>query len=333
MGVKIGINGFGRIGRIIMRAAQRMGADLDFVAVNDLTDAPTLAHLLKYDSVHGLFPGEVQVKDSAILVNGKEIKVMAVKDPAQLPWKDLGVEVVMECTGLFREKAKAAKHLEAGAKKVIISAPAKEPDITIVMGVNHQEYDQNKHHIISNASCTTNCLAPVAKVLLENFGIQRGLMTTIHAYTNDQMILDFPHKDLRRARAAALSMIPTTTGAAAAVSLVLPQLKGKLDGMAIRVPTPNVSLVDLVVEVEKETSVEGVNAALKKASVGELKGILGYAEEPLVSVDFNGNELSSIVDALSTTVLEERMIKVLSWYDNEMGYSARMVDLARFISS
>jgi len=333
MGVKIGINGFGRIGRIIMRAAQRMGADLDFVAVNDLTDAPTLAHLLKYDSVHGLFPGEVQVQDSAILVNGKEIKVMAVKDPAQLPWKDLGVEVVMECTGLFREKAKAAKHLEAGAKKVIISAPAKEPDITIVMGVNHQEYDQNKHHIISNASCTTNCLAPVAKVLLENFGIQRGLMTTIHAYTNDQMILDFPHKDLRRARAAALSMIPTTTGAAAAVSLVLPQLKGKLDGMAIRVPTPNVSVVDLVVEVEKETSVEGVNAALKKASAGELKGILGYAEEPLVSVDFNGNELSSIVDALSTTVLEERMIKVLSWYDNEMGYSARMVDLARFISS
>lgn len=333
MGVKIGINGFGRIGRIIMRAAQRMGADLDFVAVNDLTDAPTLAHLLKYDSVHGLFPGEVQGKESAILVNGKEIKVMAVKDPAQLPWKDLGVEVVMECTGLFRERAKAAKHLEAGANKVIISAPAKEPDITIVMGVNHQEYDQNKHHIISNASCTTNCLAPVAKVLLENFGIQRGLMTTIHAYTNDQMILDSPHKDLRRARAAALSMIPTTTGAAAAVSLVLPQLKGKLDGMAIRVPTPNVSLVDLVVEVEKETSVNGVNAALKKASAGELKGILGYAEEPLVSVDFNGNELSSTVDALSTTVLEERMVKVLSWYDNEMGYSARMVDLARFISS
>jgi glyceraldehyde 3-phosphate dehydrogenase len=333
MGVKIGINGFGRIGRIIMRAAQRMGADLDFVAVNDLTDAQTLAHLLKYDSVHGPFPGEVQVKDNAIFVDGKEIKVLAVKDPAQLPWKDLGVEVVMECTGLFREKANAAKHLEAGAKKVIISAPAKDPDITIVMGVNHQEYDPNKHHIISNASCTTNCLAPVAKVLLDTFGIQRGLMTTIHAYTNDQVILDFPHKDLRRARAAALSMIPTTTGAAAAVALVLPQLKGKLDGMAIRVPTPNVSVVDLVVEVEKETSVDGVNAALKKASAGELKGILGYTKEPLVSVDFNGTELSSVVDAPSTAVIEGRMVKVLSWYDNEMGYSARMVDLATFISS
>jgi glyceraldehyde 3-phosphate dehydrogenase len=333
MGVKIGINGFGRIGRIIMRAAQRMGADLDFVAVNDLTDAQTLAHLLKYDSVHGSFPAEVQVKDSAILVNGKEIQVMAVKDPAQLPWKDLGVEIVMECTGLFRDKAQAAKHLEAGAKKVIISAPAKGPDITIVMGVNHQEYDSNKHHIISNASCTTNCLAPVAKVLLDTFGIQRGLMTTIHAYTNDQVILDFPHKDLRRARAAALSMIPTTTGAAAAVSLVLPQLKGKLDGMAIRVPTPNVSVVDLVAEVEKDTSVEAVNTALKKASTGELKGILGYTEEPLVSVDFNGTELSSVVDAPSTTVIEGRMVKVLSWYDNEMGYSARMVDVARFISA
>jgi glyceraldehyde 3-phosphate dehydrogenase len=333
MGVKIGINGFGRIGRVIMRAAQRMGADLDFVAVNDLTDAQTLAHLLKYDSVHGAFPGEVQVKGNALFVDGKEIKVLAVKDPAQLPWKDLGVEVVMECTGLFREKDKAAKHLEAGAKKVIISAPAKGPDITIVMGVNHQAYDPNKHHIISNASCTTNCLAPVAKVLLDTFGIQRGLMTTIHAYTNDQVILDFPHKDLRRARAAALSMIPTTTGAAAAVSLVLPQLKGKLDGMAIRVPTPNVSVVDLVAEVEKETSVDGVNAALKKASEGELKGILGYTEEPLVSVDFNGTALSSIVDAPSTTVIEGRMVKVLSWYDNEMGYSSRMVDVAKFISS
>jgi glyceraldehyde 3-phosphate dehydrogenase len=333
MGVKIGINGFGRIGRIIMRAAQRMGADLDFVAVNDLTDAQTLAHLLKYDSVHGSFPGEVQVKDDVILVNGKKTQVMAVKDPAQLPWKDLGVEIVMECTGLFREKDQASKHLEAGAKKVIISAPAKGPDITIVMGVNHQEYDPSKHHIISNASCTTNCLAPVAKVLLDNFGIQRGLMTTIHAYTNDQVILDFPHKDLRRGRAAALSMIPTTTGAAAAVSLVLPQLKGKLDGMAIRVPTPNVSVVDLVAEVEKETSVDGVNAALKKASEGELKGILGYTEEPLVSVDFNGTGLSSVVDAPSTTVIEGRMVKVLSWYDNEMGYSSRMVDVAKFISS
>ncbi|OGP53426.1 MAG: type I glyceraldehyde-3-phosphate dehydrogenase [Deltaproteobacteria bacterium RBG_13_52_11] len=333
MGVKVGINGFGRIGRVVLRAAERMGADLDFVAINDLTDAQTLAHLLKYDSVHGLFPGEVQAAGDRILVNGKGIKVMAVKDPAQLPWKDLGVEVVMECTGLFRERDKAAKHLGAGAKKVIISAPAKGPDITIVMGVNHQEYDPKKHHIISNASCTTNCLAPVAKVILENFGIQRGLMTTIHAYTNDQRILDLPHEDLRRARAAALSMIPTTTGAATAVALVLPQLKGKLDGMAIRVPTPNVSLVDLVAEVEKETSVDGVNAAFKKASTGGLKGILGYSEEPLVSVDYNGTTLSSIVDALSTTVIEGRMVKVLAWYDNEMGYSARMVDVAKFISA
>ena len=333
MGVRIGINGFGRIGRIVVRAAQRMGAALDFVAVNDLTDAGTLAHLLKYDSVHGPFPGEVHARDDRILVNGREIQVMAVKDPAQLPWKALGVEVVMECTGLFRDRDKAAKHLEAGAKKVIISAPAKGPDITLVMGVNDRQYDPQKHHIISNASCTTNCLAPVAKVILENFGIKRGLITTIHAYTNDQVILDFPHKDLRRARAAALSMIPTTTGAATAVALVLPQLKGKLDGMAIRVPTPNVSLVDLVVEVEKETSVDGVNAAFKKAAMGELKGILGYSEEPLVSVDYNGNELSSIVDALSTTVIEGRMVKVLAWYDNEMGYSARMADVAKFISA
>jgi glyceraldehyde 3-phosphate dehydrogenase len=333
MGVKIGINGFGRIGRVIMRAAQQKGADLDFVAVNDLTDAQTCAHLLKHDSVHGWFPGTVQVEGDGIVVNGKKIKMLTVKDPAQLPWKELGVEIVMECTGLFRERDKAAKHFEAGAKKVIISAPAKGPDITIVMGVNHQEYDPNTHHIISNASCTTNCLAPVAKVILDNFGIQRGLMNTIHAYTNDQMILDLPHKDLRRARAAALSMIPTTTGAAAAVSLVLPQLKGKLDGMALRVPTPNVSVVDLVAEVEKDTSVDAINAAFKKASEGELKGILGYTEEPLVSVDFNGNELSSIVDALSTTVMEGRMVKVLSWYDNEMGYSSRMVDLAQFISS
>ena len=333
MGVKIGINGFGRIGRVIVRAAQRMGADMDFVAVNDLTDAQTLAHLLKYDSVHGIFPGEVQAKGDSLLVNGKGIKVTAIKDPAQLPWKALGVEIVMECTGLFREKDKAAKHLEAGAKKVIISAPAKGPDITIVMGVNHKAYDPKKHHIISNASCTTNCLAPMAKVLLDSFGIKRGLMTTIHAYTNDQSLLDFPHKDLRRARAAALSMIPTTTGAAAAVALVLPQLKGKLDGLAIRVPTPNVSIVDLVVEVEKETAVDSVNAALKKASQGELKGILGYTEEPLVSIDFNGNTLSSIVDASTTAVIEGRMVKVLSWYDNEMGYSARMVDLAKFISA
>ncbi len=333
MGMKIGINGFGRIGRVILRAAQRMGVDLDFVAVNDLTDARTLAHLLTYDSVHGPFPGEVQAKDDAILVNGKEIKVLAFKDPAQLPWRDLGVEVVMECTGLFRDKGTAAKHLESGAKKVVISAPAKGPDITIVMGVNHQEYDPNRHHIISNASCTTNCLAPVAKVLLENFGIKKGLMTTIHAYTNDQRILDLPHKDLRRARAAALSMIPTTTGAATAVALVLPQLAGKLDGMAIRIPTPNVSLVDLVVEVEQKADTGAVNAAFKKASEGELKGILGYTEEPLVSVDFNGTLLSSVVDAPTTTIIEGDMVKVLAWYDNEMGYSARMVDLAGFIAS
>jgi glyceraldehyde 3-phosphate dehydrogenase len=333
MGTKVGINGFGRIGRVIFRAAQRLGVDMDFIAVNDLTDARTLAHLLKYDSVHGSFPGEVNAKGDTILVNGKEIKVLALRDPAQLPWKDLGVEIVMECTGLFRDKEKAAMHLEAGAKKVIISAPAKGPDATIVMGVNHKQYDPNRHHIISNASCTTNCLAPVAKVILENFGIKRGLMTTIHAYTNDQSILDLPHKDLRRARAAALSMIPTTTGAAVAVSLVLPQLKGKLDGMAIRVPTPNVSVVDLVVEVEKETSVEEVNAALKKASEGNLKDILGYTEEPMVSIDFNGSLLSSIVDGLSTTVIEGKMVKVLAWYDNEMGYSARMVDLAKLIAS
>jgi glyceraldehyde 3-phosphate dehydrogenase len=333
MGVKIGINGFGRIGRVIVRAAQRMGVDMDFVAINDLTDAKTLAHLLKYDSVHGIFPGEVHAKGESLLVDGKEIKVLAIKDPAQLPWKDLGVEIVMECTGLFRDREKAAKHLEAGAKKVIISAPAKGPDVTIVMGVNHKSYDPTKHHIISNASCTTNCLAPVAKVLLDSFGIKRGLMTTIHAYTNDQVILDYPHKDLRRARAGAVSLIPTTTGAATAVALVLPQLKGKLDGLAIRVPTPNVSLVDLVVEVEKETSVDSVNAALKKASQGELKGILGYSEEPLVSVDYNGNELSSVVDALTTTVIEGRLVKVLSWYDNEMGSSARMVNSAQYIAS
>lgn len=333
MGVRIGINGFGRIGRVIFRAAQKMGDDMDFIAVNDLTDARTLAHLLKYDSVHGVFPGDVQAKGDGLFVDGKQIKVLALKDPAQLPWGDLGVEIVMECTGLFREREQAAKHLEAGAKKVIISAPAKGPDITMAMGVNHQEYDSNTHHIISNASCTTNCLAPVAKVILENFGIKRGLMTTIHAYTNDQSILDLPHKDLRRARAAALSMIPTSTGAAVAVSLVLPQLKGKLDGMAMRVPTPNVSVVDLVAEVEKEASVDQVNAALKKASEAELKDILGYTEEPLVSVDFNGTLLSSIVDGLTTTVIGGRMVKVLAWYDNEMGYSARMVDVARFIAS
>jgi len=332
MAPKVGINGFGRIGRLVLRAALRMGTDIEFVAVNDLTDARTLAHLFKYDSVHGPFKGEVEAKDGAILVDGREIKVLAVKDPGELPWRDLGVEIVVESTGLFTAREKASKHLEAGAKKVIISAPAKQPDITIVMGVNHKDYDPSQHHIISNASCTTNCLAPVAKVLLERFGIKRGLMTTVHAYTNDQRILDLPHRDLRRARAAALSMIPTTTGAAVAVSLVLPQLKGKMDGMAIRVPTPNVSLVDLVVEAERETTVDEVNAAMKEAAEGELKGILGYTEEPLVSVDFNGSDLSSIVDGLSTRVIEGKMIKVLAWYDNEMGYSSRVVDLINYIA-
>ena len=333
MAPKVGINGFGRIGRLVLRAALRMGTDIEFVAVNNHhTDARTLAHLFKYDSVHGPFKGEVEAKDGAILVDGREIKVLAVSDPGELPWRDLGVEIVVESTGLFTAREKASKHLEAGAKKVIISAPAKQPDITIVMGVNHKDYDPSQHHIISNASCTTNCLAPVAKVLLERFGIKRGLMTTVHAYTNDQRILDLPHRDLRRARAAALSMIPTTTGAAVAVSLVLPQLKGKIDGMAIRVPTPNVSLVDLVVEAERETTVDEVNAAMKEAAEGELRGILGYTEEPLVSVDFNGSDLSSIVDGLSTRVIEGRMIKVLAWYDNEMGYSSRVVDLINYIA-
>lgn len=333
MATKVGINGFGRIGRLVLRAAVLKEADLEFVAVNDITDARTLGHLLKYDSVHGPFPGEVQVKGDSLVVEGREIKVLSVREPAELPWKELGVEIVVESTGLFTQRDKAAGHLAAGAKKVVISAPAKGPDITIVMGVNHTEYDPGKHHVISNASCTTNCLAPVAKVLLERFGMKRGLMTTVHAYTNDQRILDLPHRDLRRARAAALSMIPTTTGAAVAVSLVLPQLKGKMDGMAIRVPTPNVSLVDLVAELEKETSTDEVNAAFREAAEGELKGILGYTEEPLVSVDFNGNMLSSIVDGLSTRVIEGRMAKVLAWYDNEMGYSARIIDLLEYIAS
>jgi len=333
MATKVGINGFGRIGRLVLRAAVLKEADLEFVAVNDITDARTLGHLLKYDSVHGPFPGVVQVKGDSLVVEGREIKVLSVREPAELPWKDLGVEIVVESTGLFTQRDKAAGHLAAGAKKVVISAPAKGPDITIVMGVNHTEYDPDKHHVISNASCTTNCLAPVAKVLLERFGMKRGLMTTVHAYTNDQRILDLPHRDLRRARAAALSMIPTTTGAAVAVSLVLPQLKGKMDGMAIRVPTPNVSLVDLVAELEKETSTDEVNAAFREAAEGELKGILGYTEEPLVSVDFNGNMLSSIVDGLSTRVIEGRMAKVLAWYDNEMGYSARIIDLLEYIAS
>ena len=331
MATKIGINGFGRIGRNLFRAAFGDAA-LDIVAVNDITDARTLAHLLKYDSVHGAFKGTVEAKDQSLVVNGKEIKVLASKDPAALPWKDLGVEVVVESTGRFTDRASAAKHLEAGAKKVIISAPAKDEDITIVLGVNETRYDPAKHHVISNASCTTNCLAPMAKVLMQVCGIKHGLMTTIHSYTNDQSILDLPHKDLRRARAAAMSMIPTSTGAAKAVGLVLPELKGKVHGLAIRVPTPNVSVVDLVIEAEKPVTAEAINAALRKAAEGELKGILGYTDEPLVSIDFNGNPLSSIVDGLSTSVMDGTMVKVLSWYDNEWGYSCRVRDLIKYIA-
>ena len=332
MATRIGINGFGRIGRNFFRAAVGDSA-LDIVAVNDITDAKTLGHLLKYDSVHGAFRGTVEAKDQSLVVNGKEIKVLASKDPAALPWKDLAAEIVVESTGRFTDRPSAAKHLEAGAKKVVISAPAKDEDITIVLGVNEGRYDPTKHHVISNASCTTNCLAPVAKVLLQNFGIKHGLMTTIHSYTNDQQILDLPHKDLRRARAAAMSMIPTSTGAAKAVGLVLPELKGKMHGLAIRVPTPNVSLVDLVAEMEKPVTAEAVNSALRKAAEGELKGILGYTDEPLVSIDFNGNPLSSIVDGASTSVVDGILLKVLSWYDNEWGYSCRVRDLIKYIAT
>ena len=332
MATRVGINGFGRIGRNFFRAACNDGA-LDIVAVNDITDAKTLAHLLKYDSVHGAFPGTVEAKDQNLVVDGKEIRVLASKDPAALPWKDLRVEVVVESTGLFTDRANAAKHLAAGARTVVISAPAKDEDITIVLGVNETRYDPARHHVISNASCTTNCLAPVAKVILRNFGIRHGFMTTIHSYTNDQQILDLPHKDLRRARAAALSMIPTSTGAAKALGLVLPELKGKLHGLSIRVPTPNVSLVDLVAETEKPLTAEAVNAALKKAADGELKGILGYSDEPLVSIDFNGNPLSSIVDGDSTSVMDGTMLKVLAWYDNEWGYSCRVRDLIKYIAA
>ncbi|AST06205.1 type I glyceraldehyde-3-phosphate dehydrogenase [Anoxybacillus flavithermus] len=332
MAVKIGINGFGRIGRNVFRAALK-NPEIEVVAVNDLTDAKTLAHLLKYDSVHGTLDAEVSVNGNNIVVNGKEIIVKAERDPANLGWGELGVDIVVESTGRFTKREDAAKHLEAGAKKVIISAPATNEDITIVMGVNQDKYDPANHHVISNASCTTNCLAPFAKVLHEKFGIIRGMMTTVHAYTNDQQILDLPHKDLRRARAAAESIIPTSTGAAKAVALVLPELKGKLNGMAMRVPTPNVSVVDLVAELEKEVTVEEVNAALKAAAEGELKGILAYSEEPLVSRDYNGSTASSTIDALSTMVMEGRMVKVLSWYDNETGYSHRVVDLAAYIAS
>jgi glyceraldehyde 3-phosphate dehydrogenase len=332
MPTRVAINGFGRIGRLVIRAAKQLGVDdLDFVAVNDLTDSPTLAHLLRYDSVHGRYPGTVEVTDTGIRVDGDDIRIYSERDPAQLPWKELEVDVVLECTGIFRERSQAAKHLEAGARKVIISAPAKNEDVTVVLGVNEGDYDPDAHDVISNASCTTNCLAPVVKVLLESFGFRRGVMTTIHAYTNDQAVLDLPHKDLRRARAAALSMIPTTTGAAKATALVIPEVKGRLDGMAVRVPTPDVSLVDLVAEVEKDVTADEVNAALKAASVGPLDGILGYSDEPLVSVDYTGDAHSSIVDAQSTAVMDGRMVKVLSWYDNEFGYSCRVVDMARYV--
>ncbi|MCH7922562.1 MAG: type I glyceraldehyde-3-phosphate dehydrogenase [Nitrospinae bacterium] len=331
MAVKVGINGFGRIGRIVLRAALGREA-IDVVAVNDITDAKTLGHLFKHDSIHGAFPGEVEVDDSSIVVDGKPITVLAERDPAALPWKKLGVEIVVESTGLFLDKEGAGKHLEAGAKKVIITAPAKDPDLTVVLGANEGSYDKTKHHIVSNASCTTNCLAPVAKVLNDNFGIVHGLMTTTHAYTNDQRILDLPHKDLRRARAGAISMIPTTTGAASAVAEVLPELKGKLDGMAIRVPTPNVSLVDLVAELKIEVTEEEILDAFRVAADGELKGILGLCEEPLVSIDFNGDPRSSIVDAESTRVIDKKMVKVLAWYDNEWAYSMRVVDLIEYIA-
>ncbi len=331
MSVKVGINGFGRIGRLVLRAAVGHSS-VEVVAVNDITDAKTLAHLFKYDSVHGIFPGTVKATEDTIELDGTPIKVLAEKDPAKLPWKALGVEVVVEATGIFRDRDGAGKHLEAGAKKVVITAPAKKPDLTVVMGVNEGTYDKASHHIVSNASCTTNFLAPVAKVLHENFGIVHGLMTTTHTYTNDQRILDLPHKDLRRARAAAVSMIPTTTGAASAVAEVLPELKGKLDGMAIRVPTPNVSVVDLVAELQKKTTVEAVVGALKAASEGDLKGILGVSDEPLVSIDFNGDPRSSIVDADSTRVIDNKMAKVLAWYDNEWAYSLRVVDLIEYIA-
>ena len=329
---KVGINGFGRIGREVFRVAFT-NPDVEVVAVNDLTAAETLAHLLKYDSVHGTFPYEVTVDGDCIVVDGKKVQVLAQTDPAILPWGELGVEIVVESTGRFTDGPKAAAHIEAGAKKVIISAPAKQEDITIVMGVNEDKYDPANHHIISNASCTTNCLAPFTKVLMEKFGIESGLMTTVHSYTNDQRILDLPHKDLRRARAAACSIIPTTTGAAKAVALVLPELKGKLNGFAMRVPTPNVSITDLTVLLQKDTTAEEINAALKEAAEGKLKGILGYNELPLVSRDYNGCPLSSIVDGLSTMMVGPRMAKVVSWYDNEWGYSNRVVDLACYIAA
>ena len=332
MALRVAINGFGRIGRNVLRSAKQAGrSDIDFVAVNDLTDAATLAHLLKYDSVHRRYPGTVEVDGAGLRVDGDELRVLSERDPAKLPWSDLGIDIVIESTGIFRDRQGASKHLEAGAKKVIISAPAKNEDITVVLGVNHDAYEPESHHIISNASCTTNCLAPVAKVLTDTFGFRRGLMTTIHAYTNDQRILDLPHEDLRRARAAALSIIPTTTGAAKATGLVLPEVQGRIDGMAIRVPTADVSLVDLVAELERDTTTEEVNAAFRDAAEGAMEGILAVTDEPLVSVDFTTDPHSSIVDALSTAVMDGRMVKVIAWYDNEWGYSSRVVDLVSFV--
>ena len=331
MPIKVGINGFGRIGRNMLRASS--GSGIEFVAVNDITDARTLAHLLKYDSVLGVFPGDVQSTSDTIIVDGQPIKVLAAKDPGELPWKDLGVEIVVESTGKFTKRPDVVKHIEkGGARKVIVSAPATDPDVTIVMGVNERIYDPTKHHILSNASCTTNCLAPVVKVLHELAGVEKGFMTTIHSYTNDQKILDAPHKDLRRARAAAVAQIPTTTGAAKAVGIVLPELKGKVDGIAIRTPTPDVSLVDFVAVVQKPAPAEVVNEAFKTAAAGPLKGILDYTDEPLVSVDFLHNPHSAIVDGLSTKVIDGHLVKILAWYDNEWGYSCRLIDLVKYIA-
>jgi glyceraldehyde 3-phosphate dehydrogenase len=332
MPARVAINGFGRIGRNTLRAALRDGSDLEFVAFNDITDAETLAHLLAFDSVHGRFDGSVKAGDGELIVNSSSIKVTAVRDPADLPWEELGIDIVIESTGLFRSRDDAKKHLDAGAKKVLISAPAKGPDVTLCLGVNQDRYDPDNHHIISNASCTTNCLAPVAKVLNQEFEIERGWMTTIHAYTSDQRLQDMPHKDLRRARAAAMSMIPTTTGAAKAVGLVLPELQGKLDGCAIRVPTPNVSVIVLTAHLGKSTDPEQVNQAFKDAAAGPLQGILDVSEEPLVSIDHNGSPFSSVVDAPFTSVVDGKLVQVLSWYDNEMGYSTRLKDLAEYVS-
>ncbi len=331
MPIRVAINGFGRIGRNVLRAVHAGDSEIEIVALNDLTDNDMLGHLLKYDSVHGAFPGEVTVHTVGLKVDGRTIEVFSERDPAKLPWSDLGVDIVVESTGLFRARDQAAKHLDAGAKKVIISAPGKNEDITIVLGVNHAKYDPAKHHVISNASCTTNCLAPVVKVLMEEFGFRRGLMNTVHAYTNDQALLDVPHSDKRRARAAALSMIPTTTGAAKATALVIPEVEGKLDGMALRVPTPDVSVVDLVAELETDTTEEAVNEAFRQAASGSLAGILDLCDEPLVSVDFTGNPHSSIVDGPSTKIIDGGLVKVLAWYDNEWGYSQRVVDLALYI--